>query len=704
MFRYIAFILFSTSLLFCFAQTGLVNAEESETLPEVVVTATRNKTKIFNTPYSASTVDAEEIQTVKIRRTTPQIFADDPTVMVQKTGYGQSSPFIRGFTGYRTLLLIDGIRLNNSVFRNGPNQYWNTVDPFTISKLELIKGQGSVLYGSDAIGGTVNAISRSRNRFFDNTQFQPRVVYRFGSADLSNQARVELGGNINRKLGILFGGNFKDFNEVSGGRYVGLQQKTGYREIDFDFKAQYFLNPDSNLVLAWQRVDQDDAWRSHKTIYGISWEGTSIGSEKLRSLNQNRDLIYLQYHGKNLPYFFKQASISISYHLQKESQFRIKSNDSSDLAGFNVGTLGLWAQANSPTPIGKLTYGFDYYHDFVDSSKTKFNADGSLNSVEIQGPVADNSHYDLLGFFIQDELTLWENFDITLGVRYTFAAVKAGKLKDPTSGNQISFSDSWHNIVGSLRLLYHIGNNWNVYSGISQGVRAPNLSDLTRLDSARTDEIETPSPGLKPEKFLTAETGLKTEYGLIRAELSYYYTRIFDGIIRYPTGNMVDGDNEVQKANVGDGFVTGIEFKSDITLASQWLLFFGLAWQYGEEDTYPTSAQLITREPVSRMMPLNGILGLRWMHSSKKFWTELSVRMATKQTRLSTRDISDTQRIPPQGTPGYIVSDIKTGFKITKYFTLSLAVENITNEDYRIHGSGQNESGINFLASADLKF
>ncbi len=88
-----------------------------------------------------------------------------PGVIVQKTGHGQGSPFLRGFTGFRTLLLIDGIRLNNSVFRDGPNQYWNTVDPFTIGQLEIIKGPSSVLFGSDAIGGTVNVVTRSREEF-----------------------------------------------------------------------------------------------------------------------------------------------------------------------------------------------------------------------------------------------------------------------------------------------------------------------------------------------------------------------------------------------------------------------------------------------------------------------------------------------------------------------------------------------------------
>ena len=114
-------------------------------------------------PYSSDSLDGETLRTRKAVRTLPEALREVPGVMVQKTGYGQGAPFIRGFTSQRTLLLIDGIRLNNAVFREGPNQYWNTVDPFTIDRLEVVKGPSSVLYGSDAIGGTVNVITRGRS-------------------------------------------------------------------------------------------------------------------------------------------------------------------------------------------------------------------------------------------------------------------------------------------------------------------------------------------------------------------------------------------------------------------------------------------------------------------------------------------------------------------------------------------------------------
>ena len=122
-------------------------------------------------------------------RSLPETFRSNPGVLVQKTANGKGSPFIRGFTGFRNLLLIDGIRLNHAAFREGPNQYWATVDPLSVSRIELIKGQGSVLYGSDAIGGTVNVITKGSDPLAygkDQLFSEGRILYRGSSAEQSH--------------------------------------------------------------------------------------------------------------------------------------------------------------------------------------------------------------------------------------------------------------------------------------------------------------------------------------------------------------------------------------------------------------------------------------------------------------------------------------------------------------------------------------
>ncbi|MFI5403929.1 MAG: TonB-dependent receptor, partial [Planctomycetota bacterium] len=127
---------------------------------KVVVTATREEQKDIDVPYATAEIDEQTVER-RSYRSTPQALRNTPGVMVQETSPGQGSPFLRGFTGFRTLFLIDGIRLNNSTFREGPNQYWATVDPLSVARYDVVMGPSSVLYGSDAIGGTVQAITKT---------------------------------------------------------------------------------------------------------------------------------------------------------------------------------------------------------------------------------------------------------------------------------------------------------------------------------------------------------------------------------------------------------------------------------------------------------------------------------------------------------------------------------------------------------------
>lgn len=672
----------------------------------ITVTATRGAKATFETANTIQSLAGGEINYRQMSRTLPEALERTPGVMVQKTSNGQGSPYMRGFTGFRTMFLIDGIRLNNSVLRDGPNQYWNTVDPFTVSRMEVIKGPGSVLYGSDAIGGTVALLTHSYVKPGDRPLPPRRVYYRYSSAENASVGRVEVSSDLGAGLSFIAGASLKDFGDVKAGGVVGLQPRTGYDEWDVDFKLNYEVGDDARLVLAHQQVEQDDAWRSHKTIYGISWRGTEIGPERKRSLDQSRRLTYLQYYGPAPGKLVDRLTVSLSYQWQEERQHRIKSGGESDRQGFDVGTAGLWLQFLSTGKTGKWTYGIDYYRDRVSSFKRKFNTDGSPGAIEIQGPIADDATYQSLGSFIQNDFDLSDRFNGIAGLRYTFAEVRANRIKDPVSGKPVALSRSYDNVVGSLRLLYRIdqGRHWNSWAGLSQGFRAPNLSDLTRFDSNRSDEIETPSLDVKPEKFLSYELGIKARYNRWSSQLAFFYTAIDGMIVRAPTGGVIDGENEVTKRNSGDGFVRGFEFAGRVLVRRQVSVLWSLAVTDGEVDTYPSSEPQLKRETISRLMPTTGQLGLRWEEFSRDGWIEFTGTVADRQNRLSTRDSLDLQRIPPGGTPGYVVLTVRGGFPLKRMMNLSVAVENLTDKEYRIHGSGQNEPGRNLVVGMDLKF
>ena len=685
---------------------GWAAADEVAALPEVVVTALRAETALAEVPGTVHVVDREALQAAA-PRTTPDAFRGLPSVMVQKTGYGQGSPYLRGFTGFRTLMLVDGIRLNNSTFRDGPNQYWNTVDPWAIARYETVMGPASVLYGSDAVGGAVNALTLAPPAWAGQATWERTLAARVATADESLQTRAGVRGRATERLGFAAGATWKKFNDVRGGADVGRQRHTGYEEADFDLRADYDFASGATLTLAHQQVAQDDAWRTHSTFYGIDWKGLKAGDDQKRSYDQDRALTYLRLADADRAGAVAAYRLTLSRQAQDERLHRVRADGRRDESGVDVTTWGAALELESPSALGRWVYGVDVARDEVDSFSRRYKADGSLNKVEAQGPVADDATYDLVGVFVQDTAALFGGaLEATPGVRYTYAALDADRVLDPVSGAVGARSDDWDSVVGSLRLLAPLGTERRhaVYGGLSQGFRAPNLSDLTRLDAARSGEIETPVDDLDPERFVSAELGARYDDGRRSAEIAGYYTWIEDLIVRAPTGETVDELQEVTKKNAGEGYVAGVELTLGWQVAEDWHLRLSGSWMEGQADAYPTSDPLAVRDYVSRLMPLTGQAAVRWQPAGEAYWLEAVVDAAEKADRLSADDERDTQRIPPGGTPGYAVLTLRGGATVRDDLQLTVALENVADEDYRIHGSGVNEPGRNLVVQAEWTF
>lgn len=147
-----------------------------------------------------------------------------------------------------------------------------------------------------------------------------------------------------------------------------------------------------------------------------------------------------------------------------------------------------------------------------------------------------------------------------------------------------------------------------------------------------------------------------------------------------------------------------MELAGSVKLHRDWTLWANLTWMRGELDAPVAAGGNEVSEPVSRLMPTTLNSGLRWRHPQGNVWAEFAATFAEKQDRLASNDILDTQRIPVGGTPGYEVFHVRGGWNPTRYTTLTAAVENLTNKDYRIHGSGSNEAGLNFILTAAVRF
>ena len=722
--------LFAALATSALAQTGATNVRESSPLDAVVVTATRLDQDILSTPYTAHVIDRERFLDQRAARTLPDALLETPGVMVQRSGYGQASPFIRGFTGFRTLTLIDGIRLNNAVYREGPNQYSATLDLFTVDHLEVVKGPSSVLYGSDAIGGTINALTLSPEMIpwpeihdgksakgvmekggpmqaADGFIAHGGARYRYATAEDSHTVRGEFALGITPHFGIIGGVTWKDFDDLRGGDLIGLQEQSGYTDIDGDIKLLFRPNQDVDITAAFQRVEQNNVPRWHSTDFSKSFDGTALGTDLRRELDQLRELAYLQTEIRDPAPWLDKVKFSLSFHRQGEEQDRIRDNGKREITGFQDDQYGVLLGMQSTTKVGTLSYGVEYYHDEVQSWGGAFRADGSFDRVLPRGPVADDSSYDLLGIYVQDQFKITEKFEITAGLRYSWAQVDATKI-DPDPRDAVNYPDineSFDAFTASLRFRYDLMPSWNLFGGVSQGFRAPNLSDFTTFDLARSGEREVPATDLDSEKYVSFEIGSKARIDELKLAVytAYYYTLIDNQIIGYRTGRVINGNEpEVSRTNAGDGHIHGVEFGAEWQFYKTLTLFGNFNWQEGEVDTFVNGD--ITARPASRIAPLSGLIGLRWQSPGGRFWLEGTAQLARHQDRLSVGDTADTQRIPPGGTRGYSVYSLRGGWNMCENAKLTVALENVSDEDYRIHGSGINEPGTNFVISTHIRF
>jgi hemoglobin/transferrin/lactoferrin receptor protein len=688
-----------------------IAAVAQDFLKPLVVSADRIGVDASDAAYSVAVFDSDFVAD-NTRRTLPEVLQLTPGVLVQKTAHGHGSPFIRGFTGRQNLLLVDGVRINNSTFRSGPVQYWNTIDPLALDRIELVRSQGSVLYGSDAAGGTLSAFSR----FSDFRTRPDGLAYANGGASYefrsngrgSHIGRIELEAGVGGRVGVWLGLSGKEFGDIRDSG-VGRMPGTGHPEQSVDFRVDVATGADSTLTFAHQYLNQDDISRWHRTLNNPGWSKnggvTAPGAWNANTYDQERSLTYLRHTGRNdhADAAIRSWSATVSYQDVTDSEFQDRNppgGSSIRRSNIDVRTLGVDLTLESEAGPGTLVYGFDFYRDRVNASGSTNNVAGTNFRERL--PVADDSTYDLFGLYTQYRWDVGERLEITPGVRYTHASATLGRFTDATDTARLNESQSWDAVVGSLRGLYRIDDAWAAFGGISQAFRAPNLVDLSGNLATRAGGTVLGSTSLDPENFLTYELGLRHTSDAFTFQGAVFYTDVDDVITDV---REAPPSTASVTTNGSGGYVYGIELEGAWRFHPQWQLSGFAAWQDARVEAPAFVGGPVASRPQSRQVPLSGSLALRWTAESRAYWLEARVLGASCESRFTAADqAADNQRIPTNGTPGYLVASLRGGWQVNENLSLSCAIENLTNTPHRIHGSGQNEPGTNFILGAKVSW
>ena len=688
---WICLSLFLITINFVYSQGD--GAESPPIELEEVTVITRVEKDTFRTPNAISVIDREQIERMNAP-TTPRILRETVGVWAQQTTVGQGSPLLRGLTGYQAFLAIDGVRLNNSTFRSGPNQYLVTTSPDNLDRIEVLRGAGSMLYGSGAMGGVINMFTKDTipDNATDNWNIQSRAFTRFASGSAERLGRLEVVGS-QKQLGFSVGTSARWFGDINPGSGYDLHHKNrkfeivtdkpkgvqvsdgppkdvpdrwlvdsegplGWNAYDGDAKLSYKLNDANTVNLAYQLWRQPQTPRYDKIA---PREYDEFFFEP-----QDRDLLYATYLSKPENLAVDQLQFTTSFHRQKEGRNELLRDATERRERFDtVNTLGLSAQAvNSSMPKQRVVAGGEFYFDTVASQTIKTNIENGDEQVDdTKGRFIDGSQFWDANLYVQDEIELHELLELTLGGRYTLYNTNADlSVRSDQFGD---FNESGNALIYSAGLVASVTDGLNVVGNFATSFRAPSLNDTTAVE-VTNEGIDSPSPDLKSERGWTVEGGFKARYPWFIGSLTLFHGRVSDLVTRVPVEDAYDGQSlpslikEIQQNNPGvDVYVfdnvdevqiRGVEFAGmvPIPIQSGLSLYGNAMFTRGKVLTINGAApdpdkpweERIRREP-----PLNGMVGIRWEPPAQRFWTEFFVRAATEQRRLNRSDIRDP-RIP----------------------------------------------------------
>ena len=644
-----------------------------EQIDEVLVTATRRAVNATEISAAISLIDSERLRSEKLLT---DALANNAGVFLQQTTPGQGAAIIRGQKGSSILHLVDGMRLNNAIFRSAPTQYLSLVPITAVDRIEVLRGTPASLYGSDAVGGVVQLVTRVP-RFDDaETRVRGDVYAGFDSAELGKTIRgtLDMG---NSDVATSLSGEYLD----TGDRRTGAGERVG--PSGFESRAGRLLisiTPDERR--AWlfdvHYLEQPSTPRVDELVPGFGQTEPS-SSEFFFAPNQ-RLYAHVRYElaaaPLNLDWRFDASwqridDDRITRNFQSATR-RIESNRS-DLSGITV-------SASRTTPSGSWIAGGEYYHDRVSSRREEQDVvTGQTQIVAARFP--DGSSVDQMALFVNAERRLLANHSLSGGIRLTSVDVELSQIA-VSAATTINTTDG----SGDIGWRFDASESWQIVANIGVGFRAPNVFDLGTLGNRPGNRFNILNTSLDSEQVLQGDLGVRYHSDEFRFELMLYALSYDDRITSVLTGGVTsDGRDIVQSVNAEDSSVRGAEFGLDADLGEFLRVSTVVNYTWGEQ-----TVALLT-EPGDRIPPLSGRLGLTYANGGP-FAFDAWARFANAQERLSARDVNDV-RIDPTGTAGWGIVGASATWQADAAWTIKLGVDNLLDKRYRNHGSGIDAPG-----------
>jgi outer membrane receptor protein involved in Fe transport len=653
---------------------------EPVTIEEIQVTATRRPAGRGDVSAALSIIPADEIRALKL---TTDALGARTGVYLQQTTPGQGAAIIRGLKGSSILHLVDGLRLNNAIFRNAPTQYLALVSPGSISRIEVLRGAPASLYGTDAVGGVVQVLSRTPNFEGIETEYRRSVFASFDTAEDGRTLRASFDAGNRRIAGLLS----VDYLEA-GDRRTGSGERiapTGYRSRGARVALTATPDESQTWLIDFQFAEQPATPRIDELVAGFGQTEPS-SSEFLFAPNE-RQFAHIR-HTRAAGWLAADWSVDLGWQRIVDdritrdfgSRVRRHERNRSDL-------LGIAVNAIKEKPAGSWIVGGEFYHDTVASRR--FEEDlVSGQTIEVSSRFPDDSSVTRAALYANLQRRVGDRHSLSGGIR-----VSSVEIKLPETPVSAAASLSLNDLSADLGWIYELSERTQLVANIAHGLRAPNIFDMGTLGARPGNRFNIPNPTLNSEHVTQIDAGVRWHTDRSQTELVLYWLQYSDRITSILTGTQTpDGRDIVQSQNLDEADIRGVEASAVLALNDRLSFDAIVNYSHGEEKASGSTAV-----PADRIPPLNGRLGLRY-EPKEKLAVETFFVFADSQTRLGPRDICDV-RIDPDGTPGWLTANVRLSWQPDERWMINAAFENLFDEQYRHHGSGIDAVGRNLIVS-----
>ena len=701
-----------------------------EGLNQIVISASKFEQNKRDIPQTIVSVNAKDIALAN-PQTSADVLENTGNIYIQKSQSGGGSPMIRGFSTNRLLITVDGVRMNNAIFRGGNLQNVISIDPLSIQSTEVTLGAGSVVYGSDAIGGVMSFYTyKPQLSYKDELFVSGNSLVRYASANCENTGYVNL--NLgHKKWAFLTNVSYTDFGDLRMGThgptdylrpdYVirengvdvivpnanpKVQKPTGYNQINLMQKVRYEpsdnLNFDVGLYYTttsdYPRYDRlirysGDDLRSAEWGYGPQqWFMGNFQVTKTSSSSNLYDKIQATAAYQN----FKESRSDRDF----QSSLRALREENVNAISFNLDL------EKKLSPKTTMFYGLEYLYNTVGSKGEEKNID-TKTSIEAVTRYPNGAAWQSLAGYASLKYKPNSKFVFQTGLRYNQVIANADFTENNTFLN-LPFNDAKINtgaLTGTAGITWSPSDMIQWKLNASTAFRAPNIDDIGKVFDSEPGAVVVPNKDLKAEYAYGGELGLKLNFdNKVILEMATYYTFLDNALIR--RNFELNGETEILYAgelstvqsiqNASKswiyGFEAGIEinFSERLKLRSQYNIIGGTEDDEGVEV------------PIRHVAPNFGRTHFTWKNEKLLFDAFMAYNSELSFNQLAPSEVSKDYLYAKDGNgnpyaPSWYTLNFRTQYQWNDKITITASLENITDQRYRPYSSGIAAAGRNFI-------